>query len=98
MPVRSPIRLRCHANAFGDRNAICAWKCEGDVRAAKFIDRRAPDRYAIIHRSSKKAGWWQLSRFDAEGAVGDSLRPTCDAALKDGLDNGSRWRLAKKGE
>lgn len=96
MPRTAPATLHCRTVLFGMK--ACEWRCAVPPRGAKFVNRLSPGRMAILHPSSKRAGWWQVSRFMDGHPVGDALRPTCDAALKDGLDAPRTWRLAKKGE
>jgi hypothetical protein len=65
------------------------------VRAAQFRSTWAPDKYAILHPSSKKPGKWQLSYFDELGPWGDSgLHDTCSAALAE-MEHPRDWKLEK---
>jgi hypothetical protein len=59
----------------------CKWRCRAPVRAARFIERRRPDHYAIVHPSTKEPGRWQVSFFDADGPWGDTARDTCSEAV-----------------
>lgn len=80
----------------GTRRLIgCRWACRGDLKAARFNERYSPWRYAILHPSTKRPGAWQVSRFDEQGALGDVIRPTCSAALKDAEIIAHRWKLVE---
>lgn len=63
---------------------------ESDVGAVKLVGRDGT--FAIIHRGSKPetAGKWQVSRFDGDGAVGDSVRATLDEAVTAARQDGYR--------
>lgn len=77
------------------RTVGCQWACRrGDLKAAQFVDRRDPTRIAVLHPSTKQTGW-QVSRFDQHGAVGDVIRSTCGAALKDAEITPYRWKLVE---
>lgn len=98
----SPLRLRWHdawadlTKPDGSRFApmiVSDWVATGKVAVAQFRHRRDPRKFAILHRSTKEPGRWQLSRFDEDGPTGDSIRDTADKALKDGLDAGRLWKL-----
>lgn len=95
---RSPIRASCKPWPFkprpGERRRqICYWVCEGAVTGAEFVNRRDPTRTAILHPSTKKLGSFQVSRFDADGAVGDVVRSSCSAALRDSDITPGNWKL-----
>lgn len=80
---------------FGKRRTMgCHWTCRGDLKAAQFVDRRDPTWTVVLHPSTKRSGW-QVSRFDQYGAVGDVIRPTCSAALKDAEITPYRWKLVE---
>jgi hypothetical protein len=55
----------------------------GTVRSVQLRCTKRPEWFVIIHRSSKAAGIWQVSYFDALGAMGDHERPTLEMALDD---------------
>lgn len=92
-----PAKLVCRPGAFAGIK-LCKWKATGTARVVKFQDRRDPSRFALLHPSSKRGGWWQVTRFDEGGPVGDALRRTADEALSDGLGFAQWYRLARKGE
>lgn len=60
---------------------VCRWRCRGPVRAAKFISRRDPEEYAVVHPATKARGRWQITYFDAAGPYSDTSRPTCTEAM-----------------
>lgn len=96
---RSPIYAVCRPWPFppkpGERHhkPICQWACRGPMRAAEFVDRRDPSRRAVLHPSTKRAGAWQVSVFDDQGAVGDVVRDSCTQALKARDITPGRWKL-----
>lgn len=97
---RSPVRVgNCKPWPFpprpGERRhaPLCDWVCDGSIRGAEFVNRRNPKLIAVLHPSTKKAGQFQLSRFDEDGAIGDVVRPTCNAALKDSGIVPATWKL-----
>lgn len=95
MSKKSDFKLVCRPDAFGE-GKICRWTCPGKT-TGMFISRDRPDWFVIVHPSTKKAGRWQASHFDDEGAIGDVERSSCEAALYDmGVDR--RWRLARPRE
>ncbi len=57
------------------------YRISGDVQAVHLRGIRRPDWFVIIHRSSKGRNCWQISHFDADGAVGDTERATLAEAL-----------------
>ena len=65
------------------------WRATGrPFKAARF---EATGGFAIVHRCTRTPGWWQVSYFDRDGAIGDCRRPTLDKALRDSdLDHGYR--------
>lgn len=72
-----------------------AWQADDRLKMAVFRLRRDPSIYCILHPSTKEAGRWQMSKFDAEGPWGDVVRSTAAQAMKDGLDGWGRsaWKL-----
>lgn len=62
-----------------------SWVCdEARLGVAKFVERRDPARYAILHRSTHPdAEPWQLTWFDSHGPSGHIEAKTCQAALRD---------------
>lgn len=97
--ARSPLHVVCRPWPFspkpGERphKPLCKWVCRGPLRGAEFVDRRDPRRRAVLHPSTKQAGRWQVSVFDQGGAVGDVVRDSCAAALKDRDIVPGRWKL-----
>lgn len=107
----APARLKCAVDPIaaklglrdkrtGRIRQFCRWQCRHPEPApmVKFIDRDRPGRWALLHRSTRTPGSWQLTHFDAEGPVSHVERKSCGAALQDGLDGAMRFRLAKRGE
>lgn len=97
---RSPIRVGdCKPWPFkrrpGERHmpALCRWVCVRNPRGAEFVNRRDGETIAILHPSTKKPGQWQVSRFDASGAIGDIVRPTCTETLYDSGILPATWKL-----
>lgn len=80
----------------GRRDAIasastCRWGCVDDreVKAAQFRNRENPEEWAILAKSAKGDGGWQMNWFDARGPRGDSPRRTQCEALAE-LSSGFR--------
>lgn len=72
------------------------WAAVGPLRAALLRSKKDPRRYAILHRSTRNLGKWQLTLFDECGPFGDINRATPQDALVEGLDgwgSGRTWRL-----
>lgn len=88
---RPPIYREKRLRAWPGGPNIDRWACDARFQSAEFQDRRDPTRTAIVHRSTKYPGAWQVSRFDAEGAVGDSKRSSCAEALREVPP--TSWRL-----
>jgi hypothetical protein len=59
------------------------WDPPPDFNAGEFRDRKVPSRWAAVHRSAKRPGFWQVSWFDAEGAIGDCERADLGVALRE---------------
>lgn len=97
--ARSPLHVVCQPWPFppkpGERRhkPLCQWACRGPVRAASFISRRDPRQTAILHPSTKRLGEWQVSIFDADGALGDSIAKTCTDALRARDITPGLWKL-----
>jgi hypothetical protein len=96
---RSPVRVgKCFAWPFaakpGERrhSPVCRWVCARAPKGAEFVDRNDRSRTAVLHPSTKKSGW-QVSFFDADGAVSDVIRKDCDTALYDAGIIPVAWRL-----
>jgi hypothetical protein len=63
---------------------ICKWVCLRPFRAARFVGRKnRPGETAIVHRSTKRPGKWQVSYFDADGPWSDTEHSSCNAAVED---------------
>ncbi len=98
---RSPLHVVCQPWPFparaGERRhkPLCRWACRGPVRVAEFVDRRNPQRRAVLHPSTKQAGRWQVSVFDQQGAVGDVVRDSCAEALKARDISPGTWKLVE---
>lgn len=102
MPRRapSPIRVgKCTPWPFpprpGERRrrSMCKWVCARTPRGAEFASRRGVPQTAVLHPSTKKVGQWQVSFFDADGAIRDVIRPTCNQALADADIVTDLWKL-----
>lgn len=90
--MRSPIRLTTRPGAFGIK--LRSWSCDDDrLAGAEFQSRRDPAQTAILHRSTKHAGQWQLSFLDAQGPVSDLQNKSCTTILRE-LHH-KQWRLRK---
>lgn len=61
----------------------------GGVRIAGVQGR--PDWWALIHRSAREPGRWQISSFDAEGPWGHTCLDSMDECLEYARPDG--WRL-----
>jgi hypothetical protein len=61
------------------------WRVCGTFRSALFRSRRDPDRFAVLHRTTRPDddGPWRVSYFDQLGAIGHCARDTPEQALKD---------------
>lgn len=79
MPRKSPLRVGCRPLLFGLKQ--CNWKVAGAFRGAEFTSRRRAGEFAIVHPSTKQAGKWQVSFFDADGPSRDSQHSTVEDAL-----------------
>lgn len=100
---KSPLKVACRPWPFpprpGERRRapLCKWVCRAGAapRAAEFTGRRGVLRTwrAVLHPSTKRPGKWQVSVFDEQGAIGDSIRDTCTEALaaRDIMPN--NWKL-----
>jgi hypothetical protein len=103
---RSPIRLvkRYADEAATRRNPargehrlafdqpLYHWVCDEDrVRGAEFVSRKDPTKIMILHRATRPGVKWQVSTFDAEGAVGDVTGSSCAKVLNDVVS----WRQNK---
>lgn len=76
-----------------DRERFAKWVSDERLDGAEFRYRHT-DRSnwsAIVHRSTKVAGRWQVSFFDADGAFGDCERATATECLKEVPPHS--WRL-----
>lgn len=102
--VRSPIRLERKHDPFfekliasgewprSERVAVVRWRVVGPLLAVRFRAVKRPDWTALLTRSAKQPGKWQLTTFDEQGPWGDVVRETAEKALQDGLA-GDRWRI-----
>jgi len=85
---RSPIRLRPDpviSQILDEKTFL--WECDEErLRAAQFVQRDDPSKFAVLHQTTKPGNAkWQVSFFDSEGAVGDSSEKTCKRALREHL-------------
>lgn len=77
---------------FGMRSQT--WSVPDDADHVLFRHKKDPSKYAILHRSTKQVGRWQLTRFDEHGPTGDVIRDTPMQAVTDGLvGNHADWLL-----
>jgi hypothetical protein len=69
------------------------WACDARLQAARFQYRRDPGLEAILHRSTKKAGGWQVTYLRNGVPTGDFQEASCDKALRELPPK--QWRLRK---
>lgn len=93
--ARSPVRVVVKKLLFGLKRA--EWRCpvDADLEAAQFRSRKDERRVAILHRSTKYPGEWQISMFDEQGPYADQRGATCDDALRNAgmTSDASGWKL-----
>jgi hypothetical protein len=76
--------LRMHTwQPFKDDEVFSKWKTTPDFNGVGLVAKDDPSKFVAIHRSTKEPGRWQASSFDADGAVGDSIRDNPDELLQD---------------
>lgn len=75
-----------------DEPPMLRFRCAPGLKSVKFQHRKDPSEVAILHRSTKFRGKWQLSKFDAKGPWGDTTG-TCDELVKE--LSPERWRLLR---
>lgn len=103
---RSPIKLQCEhwlppaewkAKKLGppSENLRCRWTCVGKVGAVKFVRRKDPAEYVIVHPATKAPGEWQVTWFDKDGPWSDTRRKTCTEAMQ--LLDRRQWKLKEWG-
>jgi len=94
MAARSPVRVVSSYPwlDIGDDMRITRWEATEQFEGACFVDRARPDHFSVVHRSTKVPGRWQVSRFDADGAVGDVETADLTLALREVLPR--LYRLA----
>lgn len=85
---KSPLRVRCKPLLFGMKS--CEWTAVGALKAAEFTGRRRAES-AIVHPSTKKSGYWQVSFFDRDGPRSDTQHRSLDDALK--MVTPKLWKL-----
>ena len=51
----------------------CTWGCADgrEISVARFRNRRNPGQFALLARSPKPTGGWQITWMDERGAIGD---------------------------
>lgn len=88
--MKSPLRVECHLFPLakylkpGDKaKRICRWQCVAPIKVAQFRSRRSPNRYYILHPSTRSPGKWQLTWFDEIGPAGHVEGKTCNEALRE---------------
>ena len=69
----------------------CRYRLRRRFRVARFVSRHNRSEYAIVHPSTKKKGYCQISFFDESGPYSDREHKTCSAAIKD--MSGTEWVL-----
>lgn len=76
-----------------DRERFTKWISDDRLDGAEFRYRHTDHAgwFAVLHRSTKSHGRWQLSWFDSEGAIGDIDRATADECLTEVRPHS--WRL-----
>jgi hypothetical protein len=62
---------------------VRTWREREPIRSARFSMPKEPGMFAVLHPSTKRPGIWQLSYFDAGGAVGDAEFRTLREALRE---------------
>jgi hypothetical protein len=67
------------------------WKCDARLQVAKLQYRRNPHLTAVVHRSTKTPGGWQLTYFDDGTPTGDIQVRSCQEAVRE-VPPGT-WRL-----
>lgn len=70
---------------------ICKFRMARKFKAARFENKKDKSEFAIVHPSTKKKGYCQISFFDAEGPWSDRQHKTCAAAVADLSPR--QWRL-----
>lgn len=90
--AKSPLRVVCKPSAIPGRK-LCRWQCVGDVAAAEFSHRGEPSETAILHKSTKRNGKWQLSFFQSGEPYSDVQDSSCTVLLRELPP--SLWRLRK---
>lgn len=92
-PATCPIWVQRVKWPFENRHGpVLKFRCGVGLKSARFVDKRNPSRYYVLHRSTKRAGAWQMSLFDTQGAVGD-MAGTCAEVLNEVLPK--HWRLVE---
>lgn len=95
---RPPIYVETKPGPFRDDpklGRLVQFRCKGDrLASAEFSNRRTPEWKAILHRSTRRRGYWQLTTFDERGAIGDTRAHSCDALVRSELLPRA-WRLRK---
>lgn len=76
---RAPVRVETKKLLFDLKSQ--QWTCDARLQAAEFQNRQQPEQTAIVHRSTKRAGW-QTSYFDERGAASDVQSSSCQEALR----------------
>lgn len=94
MANKSPVKLVCKQpfKDVGDNMKVCKWTCPTGGATVQFRSRDRPEWFAILHRSTKQRGKWQVTHFDDRGAIGDVVRSTCEQALYD-MGINRRWKI-----
>lgn len=70
------------------------WVCDEDrLVGAMFVNRYDEHDIAILHRSSKTPGKWQVTHFHRKTPWGDSQYSSCKDALGGLMPSG--WRLKR---
>lgn len=77
------------------RRPSCRWVCRvgAPVQGALFEDRQDATSSAVLHPSTKRLGAWQVSFFDAQGAIRDVVAASCTDVLRAAQLTPGRWRL-----
>jgi len=92
--MRRPAVFLVRRQPFGPRGfTYTRWMCTSALKTAKFQSRRRASVTAILHRSTKYPGKWQLTRFEDETPTSDIQTSTCVEALREVPP--AAWRLRR---
>lgn len=78
---------------FKHEKPMLRWRCTSAFRSAQFQERKSPRHTAILHRSTKRKGKWQLTFFEDGNPTSDIQGSSCDELLRELRPNS--WRLRR---